>query len=158
MWTKNFLPSPDLSQWGEGHPLSNPTPSAPRTSRLWRSTQSLPKTWNSKTADGVHLPQGKGLFRGFFGICAPLVWMGRMTYFLHRNVFDSYVKSWQYFRTDKISLESTFHWLSEGIATHFSQLTLGRTCCLTDPHQIWCGYSLIVSDEGMLSNIPPIIE
>jgi len=26
-----------------------------------------------------------------------------MTYFSHRNVFDSYVKSWQYFRTDKIS-------------------------------------------------------
>ena len=39
--------------------------------------------------------------------------MGRMAYFLHKNVFASYVKILEYFHTDKISLESTFHWLSE---------------------------------------------
>jgi len=39
----------------------------------------------------------------------PLVWMGGML----RNVFDSCVKSWEYFRMDNISLESLSHWLSD---------------------------------------------
>jgi len=32
---------------------------------------------------------------------------------LSRNILDSCVKSWQYFPTDKMSLETSFHWLSE---------------------------------------------
>ena len=30
--------------------------------------------------DGVHVPKKKGLFCGFFGICAPIGLNGRMTY------------------------------------------------------------------------------
>jgi len=45
----------------------------------------------------------------------PLVWMGGMTYCSPRNVFDSCVKSWHYFRTDKILLETSFYWLSDDI-------------------------------------------
>jgi len=32
---------------------------------------------------------------------------------LNRSVFYSCVKNWQYFRTDSVSLELTFHWLSK---------------------------------------------
>jgi len=42
---------------------------------------------------------------------APFVWMGGML----RNVFDSCVKSWEYFCMDSVSLESMFHWLSDDI-------------------------------------------
>ena len=42
----------------------------------------------------------------------PLVWIGGMAYRSARNVFDSCVKSWHYFRTDKILLETPFYWLS----------------------------------------------
>jgi len=36
----------------------------------------------------------------------PFIWMGGMTYWSPRNVFDSWMGSWQYFRTDKILLEA----------------------------------------------------
>jgi len=41
--------------------------------------------------------------------------MGRMTYCLPRNVFDSCVKSQQYFHIVSISLETSVHWLSEEV-------------------------------------------
>jgi len=61
--------------------------------------------------DGVHMPQGEGLFVGFFGIYAPMVWMGRMAYCLPRNVFDSCVKSWQDIVRDVVLL--AFWWYSQ---------------------------------------------
>jgi len=36
-----------------------------------------------------------------------------MTYCLLRNVFDSCVKSWEYFHMDNMLLETSFHWLSD---------------------------------------------
>jgi len=64
---------------------------------------------------GSHIRKGRGCLGDFSAFTRSLVWIGRKSYFLHRNVFDSYVKSWQYFRTDKISLESMFYWLCEDI-------------------------------------------
>jgi len=59
------------------------------------------------------VPQGKGLFLAwflaFFGNCAPIHFNGRSDV---RNVFDSCVKSWQYFRTHGISLNSVSNWFS----------------------------------------------
>jgi len=43
----------------------------------------------------------------------PFIWMGGMMYCSLRNVFDLCVKSWQYFRTDKILLKTPFYWLSD---------------------------------------------
>jgi len=49
-------------------------------------------------------------------LSAPLfIWMGGMTYCSPRNVFDSCVKSWQYFRTDKILLETSLYWRFDDI-------------------------------------------
>jgi len=42
--------------------------------------------------------------------------------FFNRNVFDSCVKNRQYFRMDNVSLESTFHWLSETQSSSRSML------------------------------------
>jgi len=49
--------------------------------------------------------KGKGLFLGFFGICNPIRLNGQND--VPRNVFDSCVKSLQYFHMDKISLETS---------------------------------------------------
>jgi len=57
---------------------------------------------------GLHAPRGKGHF-GFF---VPIGLNGRMAYFLHRNAFDSCEKL-TIFPYYNMSLESTFHWLSE---------------------------------------------
>ena len=60
--------------------------------------------------------KGKGLFLAsflaFFGICVCIVSIGDMTL---RNAFDSCVKSWQYFPTQNISLNSVYDWLSYDI-------------------------------------------
>ena len=65
----------------------------------------LPSEWSETDRDYVFT---------FVSVCAhsvPLVWLGGML----RNVFDSCVKSWEYFRTDNISLETSFYWLSDDI-------------------------------------------
>jgi len=62
--------------------------------------------------DGVHVQQGKGAVSTVFCPHWPIGFNG---VFCNRNIFDSCTKSWQYFRRDKISLESTFHWLYENI-------------------------------------------
>jgi len=59
---------------------------------------------------GPRAPRGKGVTEIF----APL-FQWRMGLFSHRNIFDSYVKSWEYFGTDNITLESAFRWLSEDV-------------------------------------------
>jgi len=54
--------------------------------------------------------EGREVLRGFLEFS-----------FIYLNVvlfcikFDSCVKSWEYFRTRNISLESTFHWLSKKV-------------------------------------------
>ena len=57
--------------------------------------------------------KGKGLFLAwflaFFGNCPPIHFNERSDV---RNVFDSCVKSWQYFCTHGISLNSVSNWLS----------------------------------------------
>ena len=50
-------------------------------------------------------PRGRGVFGRFLPLSVSV------TYFSHRNIFDSCVKSWRYLRMHSISLESTFHWL-----------------------------------------------
>jgi len=56
--------------------------------------------------NGVHIPKGKGGLGGFL-----VHWFKQhfWVYWWQRNVFDSCVKSWQYFHTDNISSESLFH-------------------------------------------------
>ena len=54
-------------------------------------------------------PKGKGLFRDF----SPIGVTGQNGVFWHRNVFDSYVKNWQYFCMHNMSLESAFHCFSK---------------------------------------------
>jgi len=43
-----------------------------------------------------------------------------------RNVFDSCVKSWEYFRTDNISLEMSFYWLSAVVVRFKIEVGLRR--------------------------------
>jgi len=61
-------------------------------------------------------------------VCAQLspVFNSGMTYCSPRNVFDSCVKSWQYFRTDKILLETSFYWLSDDVLSSRSNWVLGE--------------------------------
>jgi len=59
---------------------------------------------------GPRASRGRGCFWDFSTFASPLVWMSRMTYCSPINVFDSCVKSWQYFHTDKIFLDSLFYW------------------------------------------------
>jgi len=69
-----------------------------------------------------------GTFQKHDVICAhsvPLVWMGRMTYCLPRNVFDSCMKSWHYFRMDKILLETSFYRLSDDIVRFKIEVEVG---------------------------------
>ena len=54
-------------------------------------------------------PKEKGRFGDFSAIC----FSGIGAYFFNRNVFDSCVKSFQYFRTQNISLELAVHWFLE---------------------------------------------
>jgi len=54
---------------------------------------------------GVHVPQGEGTGSGIVCPHWPIWLQWRI---FKRNVFDSCVKSWQYFRMDNTSLESTF--------------------------------------------------
>ena len=66
-------------------------------------------------------------------VCAhsvPLVWMGGLTYCSPRNVglFDSCVKSWYYFRTDKILLETSFYWLSYDIVRFKIEVGISEKC------------------------------
>jgi len=42
---------------------------------------------------GSRASRGRGCFGGLSAFATPLVWMGRMTYYSHRNVFDLYEKS-----------------------------------------------------------------
>jgi len=57
----------------------------------------------------VHVPQGEGeVLRAFVSI-------GFNGVFLNRNVFDSCVKSSQYFRMDNTLLETSVHWPSDEI-------------------------------------------
>jgi len=51
-------------------------------------------------------PEGKGGFGGFRSH-----WFD--WHIFNRNVFDSCVESWRYFRTDNILLEMSFYWLSK---------------------------------------------
>ena len=53
-------------------------------------------------------------------VCA-LIWMGR-------NVFDSCMKSWEYFRTDGISLESMFHWLFDDLVRFKIEVGVEEKC------------------------------
>jgi len=57
---------------------------------------------------GVHMAQGEGV--DFWVVCPhfPSAFNGLI---FKRNVLDLFVKSWDYFHTHNISLESTFHWL-----------------------------------------------
>ena len=66
---------------------------------------------------GPRASRGRGCFGDFPAFASQLVWMGRMTYCSPRNVSDSCVKSWRYFRTDRILLETSFYWLSGNIVT-----------------------------------------
>ena len=59
-----------------------------------------------RVLDVVHVPNAKGSFCSHW-----FEW-----HIFSRNVFDSCVKSSQYFHTDNISLETSVHWPSEGIA------------------------------------------
>jgi len=45
-----------------------------------------------------------------------------------RIVFDSCVKSWEYFRTDNISLETSLYWLSEDIVRFKIELGVEEKC------------------------------
>jgi len=64
----------------------------------------------------VHVPQGEwavsGMVSGIFRHFRPIHFNGRSDV---RNVFDSCVKSWQYFRMHGISLNSVSNWLSYDI-------------------------------------------
>jgi len=50
-----------------------------------------------------------------FGVVCPHSPYGFNGLIFKRNVFDFCVKSWEYFHTHSISLESTFRWLSKNI-------------------------------------------
>jgi len=55
----------------------------------------------------------------------------------NRNIFDSCVKSWEYFRTDNILLETSLSWLSDDIVRFKIEMGLRRnvqkcTPCLSD--------------------------
>jgi len=58
----------------------------------------------------------------------PLVWMGGMTYCTPRNVCDSCAKSWLYFRTDKILLETSFYWLSDDVVRFKIEVGVYKKC------------------------------
>jgi len=55
------------------------------------------------------VPQEEGAISVFFAI----IGIGFNGVLFNRNVFDSCMKTLQYFRMNNISLESTFHWLSK---------------------------------------------
>jgi len=63
----------------------------------------------------------------------PLIWMGRMTYCSLRNVFDSCVKSWHYFRADKILFETSFYWLCDDIFRFKIEVGVCFPCCNRQP-------------------------
>jgi len=56
--------------------------------------------------------------------------MGGMTYCSPRNVFNSCVKSWRYFRTNKTFLERSFYWLSVDIVSFKIELGVKEKRCL----------------------------
>jgi len=89
-----------------------------------------------------------------------LVWMGGMTYCSSRNVFDSCVKSWHYFCTDKISLETSFYWLSNDIVRFKIEVGVTEKCTKMQQlyHAKWIYRSTPCSDNVMLSASKGIID
>jgi len=57
--------------------------------------------------------------------------MGGMTDCLPRNVFDSCVKSWHCFHTDKILLETSFYWLSDDTVRFKIEMGVSEKCTNT---------------------------
>jgi len=76
--------------------------------------------------------KGKGLFLAcflaFFSICVCIRLNGRNDV---RNVFDSCVKSWQYFHTDIIPLNSVNDWLSDDIVRFKIEVEIDQKCTKT---------------------------
>jgi len=44
------------------------------------------------------------------------------------RLFDSCVKSWEYFRTDNILLETSFYWLSDDVARFKIEVGVEEKC------------------------------
>ena len=59
-------------------------------------------------------------------VCARVVWMAFWVYFKNINVFDSCMKSWQYFRTDNMSTESYLFFFLEMYFVTRSKLAFTR--------------------------------
>jgi len=74
----------------------------------------------------------------------PLVWMGGMTYCSLRNVFDLCVKSWHYFHTDKIVLETSFYWLSGDIRSKWGFMRNVQKCNMLRNMQNGCSAAPLV--------------
>jgi len=80
---------------------------------------------------GVHIPTEKGGFGHF-----PHWFEWRLSVFLNRNVFDSCMKSSQYFRMDYISLEMSVHWLSEDVVNFGIEVAVNK--------KIYCKYVKVI--------------
>jgi len=60
----------------------------------------------------VRIETGSSFSHDYSAFAPPFVWMGGMTYCSSRSVFDSCVKSWQYFRTGRSLTVRWLHWCS----------------------------------------------
>ena len=58
-------------------------------------------------------------------------------YCFNRNIFDSCVKSWEYFCSDNISLETSFSWLSDDVFRFKIEMGVVKKCTkMSTPFQM----------------------
>jgi len=120
------------------------------TAVVWRREWGGPRHWCISWKSTCL--KGKGLFSlflGFFGICVPIYLNGRngVGYCSPRNVFDSCVKSWQYFRTDKILLEQSFYWPTVLSVVPLAHYVVCRRLSVVVCDVLYCGKTVRPSEK-----------